>query len=103
MNAHSGRYGSTLQAAASEGHSEIVELLLDRDADINTEGGFYGDALIAALCEGHADVAKLLLANGAYVYSCRQPKSTCFPISFLWLQNPSEYLSYCRIGYLGLL
>jgi ankyrin repeat protein len=33
-----GEYGSTLQAAAFQGHLEIVKLLLDHNADVNLQG-----------------------------------------------------------------
>lgn len=32
-------YGNALQAASKEGHPEIVKLLLDKGADVNTQGG----------------------------------------------------------------
>jgi ankyrin repeat protein len=35
FNAQGGEYGNALQAAIFRGHHEIVNLLLDREADIN--------------------------------------------------------------------
>ncbi|KAJ5200683.1 Pfs NACHT and ankyrin domain-containing protein [Penicillium cf. griseofulvum] len=60
-----GRYGNALQAASAEGYQEIVKLLLDKGADINTQGGRYGNALQAASGEGHQETVKLLLDKGA--------------------------------------
>ncbi|KAK4220982.1 ankyrin repeat-containing domain protein, partial [Podospora fimiseda] len=58
---------NALQAASSEGHQEIVKLLLDKGADVNAQGGFYGNALQAASSEGHQQIVKLLLDKGADV------------------------------------
>jgi ankyrin repeat protein len=56
-----------LQAASFEGHEKVVELLLDRGADVNAQGGYYGNALQAALVRGHEKVVELLLDRGANV------------------------------------
>ncbi|CAI7572713.1 unnamed protein product [Penicillium pancosmium] len=48
VNAHSGRYGSTLQAAALSRSAEKVKILLDAQADVNAQGGQYSNALQAA-------------------------------------------------------
>ncbi|KAF9784160.1 hypothetical protein IL306_008313 [Fusarium sp. DS 682] len=45
IDVHGGRYGTALQAASSEGHPEIVQLILDNGVDINAQGGEYGNAL----------------------------------------------------------
>ena len=37
-----------LHLAASEGHWNVVKLLLERGADVNVQGGSYGNALQAA-------------------------------------------------------
>ncbi|KAF6835360.1 ankryin repeat protein [Colletotrichum musicola] len=56
-------YGYPLQAAAREGHLEIVRLLLDSKANINNVGGAYGTALQAA-CRWHQkDVVELMLSR----------------------------------------
>jgi ankyrin repeat protein len=60
--------GSPLRNAVSQGHREIVKLLLERGADPNLrEEGIapHGHALYAAVCNGHYDLAKLLLEHGA--------------------------------------
>ena len=48
--------------AASHGHIEVVELLLDRGANIHVNND---DALIWAARNGHIEVVKLLLDSGA--------------------------------------
>ena len=65
MNAKGGDYGNALQAASNDGHKEIVQLLLERGADVNAQGGYYGDALQAALNNGHKEIVQLLLGRGA--------------------------------------
>jgi ankyrin repeat protein len=43
----------------------MVQLLLDKGADVNAQGGIYGNALQAASARCHKQVVKLLLDNGA--------------------------------------
>ncbi|KAK4445311.1 ankyrin repeat-containing domain protein [Podospora aff. communis PSN243] len=66
INAQGGYYGSALQAAvmARDGE-EVVELLLDHEADPSAQGGAYGSALLAAVTEGRKKVAEILLRRGA--------------------------------------
>ncbi|KAF9060000.1 ankyrin repeat-containing domain protein [Rhodocollybia butyracea] len=51
VNAQGGKYGNALQAAISQGHKDIVQLLLEHKADVNAQGGYYGNALQAAISE----------------------------------------------------
>jgi ankyrin repeat domain-containing protein 50 len=67
INAQGGHFGNALQAASSEGHEKVVELLLGKGADVNAQGGGYGNALQAALARGHEKVVELLLGKGADV------------------------------------
>ena len=53
--------------ASSEGHKQIVEMLLDNKADVNGQGGSYSNALQAASAAGHQAIVQLLLDNGADV------------------------------------
>ncbi|PSR84431.1 ankyrin repeat-containing domain protein [Coniella lustricola] len=59
--------GYALQQAASQGHLEIVKLLLAHKADVNQVNSLHPDltALQAACNNGHAKVAEYLLQNGA--------------------------------------
>ncbi|THY37309.1 hypothetical protein D6C98_10763, partial [Aureobasidium pullulans] len=62
-----GHYGNALQAASAGGHDKIVQLLLDKGADVNAQGGYNGNALYAALAGGHDKIVQLLLDKGADV------------------------------------
>ncbi|KAJ7087481.1 ankyrin repeat-containing domain protein [Mycena epipterygia] len=61
------RYGNALEAASSEGHIEIICLLLKHNFDVNAHSGFYGTALQAASSRGHFEIVRLLLEHGAEV------------------------------------
>jgi len=56
-----------LYILAERNYPNLVELLLDKGADVNTQGGFYGNALQAASARGREQVVKLLLDKGADV------------------------------------
>ncbi|KAJ5624883.1 hypothetical protein N7510_001192 [Penicillium lagena] len=47
------------------GRAEIVRILLDAHADVNTQGDPYGSSLVAAVHEGHFDQVQILLNTGA--------------------------------------
>jgi ankyrin repeat protein len=57
--------GNALEAAAAYGYESIVQLLLDKGANINAQGGYYGNALQAAAWRGKESVVQLLLDKGA--------------------------------------
>ncbi|KAF5025075.1 hypothetical protein F66182_2844 [Fusarium sp. NRRL 66182] len=57
-------YGNALTAAAFDGTMDIVTMLLDAGADVNSADGF---ALQYAAQQGHTDVVNLLLERGANV------------------------------------
>ncbi|KAJ7810178.1 hypothetical protein B0H14DRAFT_3480872 [Mycena olivaceomarginata] len=48
-----------------EDNIDIVQLLLEHNADLNIVGGNYGTALQAAVCEENIDIVQLLQAHGA--------------------------------------
>ena len=50
-------YGTKLHAASLGGHEKIVQMLLDKGADVNAQGEFLGNALQVASSEGHNQVA----------------------------------------------
>jgi hypothetical protein len=47
--------------------ADVLQLLLEKGADVNAQGRFYGNALYAASALGHAAVVQLLLENRAEV------------------------------------
>jgi len=61
--------GSSLLALAIQGGKEaIVQLLLDKGADVNAQlGGYFGSALAAAVRQGNEAIVRLLLDKGADV------------------------------------
>jgi len=60
-------YSNALQDASLKGDRGVVELLLERGADVNAQGGEYGNALQAASVWGDREVVELLLDKGADV------------------------------------
>jgi ankyrin repeat protein len=58
------RYGNALTASAYDGTLDILKLLLDHGADVNSNDGW---ALQIAAAEGHVDIVKELLIRGANV------------------------------------
>ncbi|KAF5703410.1 ankyrin repeat [Fusarium mundagurra] len=65
VNQIGGLFGTALQAAAYEGKTEGVKLLLKKRADVNIRGGRYGSALNAAAVKGYWDIVDILLKAGA--------------------------------------
>ncbi|KAM0346233.1 hypothetical protein ACHAPU_005658 [Fusarium lateritium] len=66
-NATGEEYGNALTAAAYDGTIDIVKMLLDAGADIDSPNGW---ALQDAAEQGHIDVVNLLLERGANVNAC---------------------------------
>ncbi|PVH91836.1 hypothetical protein DM02DRAFT_545010, partial [Periconia macrospinosa] len=58
------------------GLRRMVELLLDKNADVNAQGGPYGNTLQAASERGHEEIVKLLLDKGADV-NAQLPWAAC--------------------------
>ena len=55
-----------LHNAAANGHSKVVEMLIQGKADVNVVGGWAGGTPLHWAVEGgHGDVVKILLGNGA--------------------------------------
>jgi ankyrin repeat protein len=53
--------------ASYYGHTEIVDILLDKGADVNAAGGECGSSLQAAAQGGHTEIAEMLREWGARV------------------------------------
>ena len=62
-------YHTALQTASAISQDQIVQLLLEKGADVNASGGRYGTALQAASIKGHDRIVQLLLGAGAVVGS----------------------------------
>lgn len=62
---HSG--DSVLMIAATDGHQKIVEILVQKGADINAKGGESDCAFLAALHCRHLSIVRFLVENGADV------------------------------------
>ena len=60
-------YGTILHAASLGGHDIIVQMLLEKGAEVNAQGGCYGNALQAASVGGYKIVVQMLLEKGAEV------------------------------------
>jgi ankyrin repeat protein len=58
-------YGIALLAASAKGHEAIVQMLLNKGADVNAEGGYYGNALRAASARCHWAIVQILREHGA--------------------------------------
>ncbi|KAL8853671.1 MAG: hypothetical protein Q9221_001482 [Calogaya cf. arnoldii] len=80
VNLHGGTTGTCLQAAASTGETEVMDILLEAGAEINEHDvGSYGSALIAAIVNMKHNAVKLLLERGADP-SLRAGLEYCYPI-----------------------
>lgn len=55
-----GSFHTALHAAAHQGHENIMEMLLEAEADVRIVGGKYGSALDAAILNGHVNVVERL-------------------------------------------
>lgn len=56
---------SALMASANNGHTKIVELLLDKEADTEIKNNYFHTALSLASSKGYTEIVKLLLKAGA--------------------------------------
>jgi ankyrin repeat protein len=59
VNAEGGYYDTALQAASAEGHSEIVQMLLDHGANVNAKGRRSSTMVEAASVEDYSDIVMM--------------------------------------------
>ncbi|KAK2748578.1 nacht and ankyrin domain protein [Colletotrichum kahawae] len=67
VNSEGGHFGSAIKAAAAGGCLEVVQRLLEHDADCTTGGGEFQTALEAAVAGRHSEVANLLISRGCQI------------------------------------
>lgn len=72
-----------LHYAAASGNVEILKLLLDREANIDSRAPAGTTPLMMAAQEGQGDAVRLLLARGANAYLVDQQKRTALRIAEL--------------------
>ena len=56
-----------IEAAVEGGHTEAVELLLEKGAEFGLTSGIHSSSLEAAVFKGHIEITRLLLSRGAPV------------------------------------
>ena len=67
VNAKNSEGYTALILASSNGHKEIVEMLLEKGADVNAKDKYNATALIKASSNGHTEIVAKLLDAGADV------------------------------------
>ena len=67
VNAKNSEGYTALILASSNGHKEIVEMLLEKGADVNAKDKYNATALIKASSNGHKEIVEMLLEKGADV------------------------------------
>ena len=66
VNAANAYGGTALSFACHKGHAAVVDLLLERGADVHAKDTFYNSTpLVWAVQSGHAGIARTLLEKGA--------------------------------------
>ena len=60
-------YCDSLHKATIEGHTGIVQALIDHGADINRSSNYYQQPIVMAVCQRDIDMISVLIANGAKV------------------------------------
>ena len=70
------KFGSALHWAAMNGHTEVVNILADRGANLEAKSEFLGAPLHAAASRNNLDVITALLGHGAKVDALDKEKRT---------------------------
>jgi ankyrin repeat protein len=83
------KYGDVLQIAASKDDIAMVNLLLDRGADIDAQR--WGSALQTAIQYGHLDILKLLVGRGANINGPSNEKG-CVLSAAIWHDECFQFL-----------
>lgn len=66
-------YPASLVEAAGNGYSEIVRILLDRNASVNATAANGCTSLMSAADKGHIEIVRLLLDSHQFGYLGRAP------------------------------
>lgn len=77
-----------LMFAIEKGHTEMVNFLISRGANIETQNQEGGTPLIVASYNGHPDIAELLIKKGAQVNTSTRTGHS--PLGFAVMQNHFE-------------
>eukprot|EP01101_Sappina_pedata_P013488 TRINITY_DN9759_c0_g1_i1.p1 TRINITY_DN9759_c0_g1~~TRINITY_DN9759_c0_g1_i1.p1 ORF type:complete len:124 (-),score=62.63 TRINITY_DN9759_c0_g1_i1:128-499(-) len=59
------RKSTPLHSAADFGHTDVIEYLLSKGANINAKDSFGNTPLLCAVYEGHVEATQLLVSKGA--------------------------------------
>jgi ankyrin repeat protein len=70
-----------LMWAAAEGHRAVVELLLELNADVNSQSKQKYSPLLFAVRQGHADIVERLIARGADLNATQTQGATALVIA----------------------
>ncbi|KAL6401237.1 serine/threonine-protein kinase Sgk2 [Ilyonectria robusta] len=64
IDARGGYYGTARQAASAEDRKDLVQIQLDKDADVKIEGRRYRTAALATASKGGSEVRWVILSRG---------------------------------------
>ncbi|KAK5994719.1 Ankyrin repeat domain-containing 50-like protein [Cladobotryum mycophilum] len=85
-NDTSGFFGPPLRAAAANGHSTLVRILLDNGAKVSTAQGLMGTAYFAADIQEYEEIRQLLMQSdpNAAIYGSVDSKNTLSILHDVW-------------------
>lgn len=92
-------YGDALQAPSLMGHENIVQMLLDKGADINAVGGVYGTAVEAA--SGNRRIRQILLTEALNRLQFNDVQSTARPLRHPIHVTSASFQSISKRGLRG--